>query len=48
MAYLKPQTPIQFENNYIYPLTTADQVITTTGERLNSLFKKTIKETATL
>ena len=47
-TYLKPQSPIKFEDNFIYPLTTADQVITSTGERLNSLFKKTIKESATL
>lgn len=48
MAYLKPQTPIQLNENYIYPLTTADQVMLDNGNRLNSLFKKTIKETATL
>ena len=46
--YLKPQTPIELNNNYIYPLTTVDQVITGNGERLNSLFKKTIKENVTL
>ena len=44
MSYLKPQTPIQLEDNYIYPLTTADQVIVGNGNRLNSLFKKTIQE----
>ena len=43
MNYLKPQTPIQLEDNYIYPLTTADQVIVG-NNRLNSLFKKTIQE----
>ena len=48
MSYLKPQTPMQLNDNYIYPLTTADQVILNNGNRLNSLFKKTIKETATL
>lgn len=48
MSYLKPQNPIKLNNDYIYPLTTADQVITGSGERLNSLFKKTIKETTTL
>ena len=44
--YLKPQSPLyhKTEDTYFYPLTTADQVITATGERLNSLFKKTIKE----
>ena len=46
--YLKPQIPIEFNNNYIYPLTTVDQVIVGNGERLNSLFKKTIKENVTL
>jgi hypothetical protein len=46
--YLKPQTPIQLNDNYIYPLTTADQVILNDGNRLNSLFKKTIKENVTL
>ncbi len=46
--YLKPQTPIQLNENYIYPLTTADQVILNNGNRLNSLFKKTIKETVVL
>lgn len=48
LNYLKPQTPIEFNNNYIYPLTTVDQVIIGNGERLNSLFKKTIKENVTL
>lgn len=48
MSYLKPQTPIQLEDNYIYPLTTADQVILGNGNRLNSLFKKTIQENITL
>lgn len=48
--YLKPQSPLYYktEDTYFYPLTTADQVITSTGERLNSLFKKTIRESATL
>ena len=44
MSYLKPQTPIELGGNYIYPLTTADQVIVSNGNRLNSLFKKTIQE----
>lgn len=47
--YLKPQTPLQHQNgNYIYPLTTVDQVIIDKDNRLNSLFKKTIKEIVTL
>lgn len=48
MSYLKPQTPIELGGNYIYPLTTADQVILGNGNRLNSLFKKTIQENITL
>ena len=48
MVYLKPQNPIQLNENYIYPLTTADQVMLGNGNRLNSLFKKTIKENVTL
>lgn len=35
--YLKPQTPLQHQSgDYIYPITTADQVITAKGERLNA------------
>ena len=33
--YLKPQSPIQLNDNYIYPLTTADQVITEIIDELN-------------
>lgn len=33
--YLKPQSPIQLNDNYIYPLTTIDQVIMPDGDRLN-------------
>lgn len=32
-AYLKPQSPILYKNNYIYPLTTHDQVILADGSR---------------
>ena len=32
--YLKPQTPLMYEGDYIYPLTVADQVIGPDGERL--------------
>ena len=35
--YLKPQTPLQHQSgDYIYPITTVDQVITAKGERLNA------------
>lgn len=47
--YLKPQTPLQHQSgDYIYPLTTSDQIIIDKDNRLNSLFKKTIKEIVTL
>ena len=48
MSYLKPQNPIKLGEDHIYPLTTSDQVILNNGNRLNSLFKKTIKENITL
>lgn len=35
MAYLKPQSPLEKEGNYFYPLTTADQVILDDGSRLD-------------
>lgn len=35
MAYLKPQSPLKQGEDYIYPVTTYDQVITPTGERWN-------------
>lgn len=31
----KPQSPLQYEDKYFYPLTTADQIITGNGTRLN-------------
>lgn len=34
MAYLKPQSPMKNGDNYIYPLTTIDQVIKADGSRL--------------
>ena len=48
--YLKPQSPLyhKAEDAYFYPLNTSDQVIVSTGERLNTLFKKTIRENITL
>ena len=48
--YLKPQSPLyhKAEDAYFYPLTTSDQVIISSGERLNTLFKKTIRESITL
>lgn len=33
MAYLKPQSPIKNGEDYIYPLTTHDQVILSNGNR---------------
>lgn len=38
MAYLKPQSPLKDFNtgDYIYPLTTADQIIMSDGSRLNT------------
>lgn len=39
-SYLKPQSPISFEDNYIYPLTTVDQVILENGNRLNAEIEK--------
>ena len=48
--YLKPQSPLyhKAEDTYFYPLTTADQIIVSNDERLNTLFKKTIRESITL
>lgn len=37
MAYLKPQSPIQYKEDHIYPLTTVDQVIVNDGQRLSSV-----------
>ena len=39
--YVKPQSPIYHEgsDNYIYPLTTADQIILEDGSRLNALLE---------
>ena len=34
--YLKPQSPLQIGSNFIYPLTTADQVLLKDGSRLNA------------
>lgn len=49
-SYLKPQSPLYHkkEDVYFYPLTTVDQVVMEDGERLNTIFKKTIKENITL
>ena len=35
MAYYKPQSPIKSGENYIYPITTIDQIILNDGSRLN-------------
>ena len=38
MAYLKPQSPIKDKDgDYLYPLTTVDQVIMPDGGRLNAV-----------
>jgi hypothetical protein len=38
MAYLKPQSPLNdAQGNYIYPLTTVDQIIMEDGRRLSSV-----------
>ena len=34
MAYLKPQSPIKFNEDHIYPLTTIDQIVKLDGSRL--------------
>lgn len=35
--FLKPQSPLRYEEKYFYPLTTVDQVITDNNARLNVL-----------
>lgn len=38
MAYLKPQSPLKKGEDYIYPITTVDQVISNEdGTRLNAV-----------
>ena len=37
MAYLKPQSPIKYNEDHIYPLTTADQIIMDSGNRLSGV-----------
>lgn len=37
MEYLKPQSPIKIGENYIYPLTTSDQIINGDGERIKNI-----------
>ena len=42
MAYLKPQSPIKDKDgDYVYPLTTVDQVIMPDGRRLNAVLDDT-------
>ena len=43
MAYLKPQSPIKNGEDYIYPLTTIDQIIMADGSRLGGNGKINIK-----
>lgn len=47
--YLKPQTPLQHQSgDYIYPITTVDQIIMEDGSRLNTFVKEeTITEAKT-
>lgn len=40
MAILKPQNPLTVNEQALYPLTSADQVIMENGERLNSAIAK--------
>ena len=37
MAYLKPQSPIKYKEDYIYPPTTIDQIIMDDGQRLSGV-----------
>ena len=37
MAYLKPQSPIKYKEDHIYPPTTIDQVIMDNGQRLSGV-----------
>lgn len=40
--YIKPQSPVRdIEGNYVYPLTTADQVIIDNNHRLSAVFATT-------
>ena len=49
MSYLKPQSPLQKGDDYIYPITTADQVIATDGtHRLNNELDEIREETAVI
>ena len=42
-SYLKPQSPLKNDGNYIYPITTADQVVMDDGTRLNAEISKHLK-----
>ena len=42
--YLKPQSPLQKGEDYVYPLTTADQVIMNDGTRLNTFVGTSAEE----
>lgn len=37
MAYIKPQIPLESDGDYIYPLTTGDQVLMDGGRRLHDV-----------
>ena len=40
--YLKPQSPLQIGSDFIYPITTTDQILTDDGSRLNAKYITTI------
>lgn len=48
MAFLKPQSPLQKDNDYFYPLTTMDQIIVDENYRMNDLVGRIQKSTFTL
>ena len=39
--FLKPQSPLEYQNNYIYPLTTYDQIILPNNERWDGSLSQT-------
>lgn len=48
MAYLKPQSPIRNKEDYIYPLTTYDQIIFPDGNRWDGLIAVQKEQTVDL
>jgi hypothetical protein len=37
-SYFKPQSPLQIGSDFVYPITTADQVLTDDGSRLSAKY----------